>query len=160
MKNKSSSKSGLFLMELILSILFFSLSGAICVQLFVKSHLISQESVDLNHAVEWCQNIAEIFYGCNGNVEEMILLLDNSFQNNLKESTDSFSLHFDRDFYPYEVELEQSVSSLNEHAYTLHVNMQEENDMLTCNITTYKFSDVIYELEVYLFPQKEVSYEK
>ncbi|MBD5548796.1 MAG: hypothetical protein HDQ97_15665 [Lachnospiraceae bacterium] len=137
MKNKSS-KSGLFLMELILSILFFSLSSAICVQLFVKSHLISQQSVDLNIAVEWCQNVAETFYGTNGNIDEMMLLFDNSYQNSSDESS----------FF------------LDEHPYTISVSVHEKNSMLICNISAHKSSDLIYDLEVYLFPEKEVSHGK
>lgn len=135
MKNKSS-KSGLFLMELILSILFFSLSSAVCVQLFVKSHLISQQSVDLNSAVEWCQNIAEAFYGTNGNIDEMMLLFDNSYQN----SSD------------------QSAFFLDEPPYTIFVTLQEKDNMFICNISAHKSSDLIYNLEVYLFPEKEVSH--
>lgn len=137
MKNKSS-KSGLFLMELILSIFFFSLSGAICVQLFVKSHLISQQSVDLNRAVECCQNVAEVFYGCNGNKEEMMLLLDNSYQNTS----------------------DQSAFFLDEQPYTISVIIQEKDRMLVCTISAYKSSDLIYDLEVYLFPEKEVPHGK
>lgn len=133
MKNKAS-KSGLFLMELILSILFFSLSSAICVQLFVKSHLISQKSVSLNHAIELCQNVAEAFYGCNGNVDEMMLLFDNSCQDALDES-----IYF-----------------LDEQPYTISIAVEEKDDLLICSISAYKHSDLIYELEVSLFPKKEV----
>ena len=135
MKNKSS-KSGLFLMELILSILFFSLASAVCVQLFVKSHLISQQSVDLNSAVERCQNVAEAFYGTNGNIDEMMLLFDNSYQN----SSD------------------QSAFFLDEPPYTISVTLQEKDSMLICNISAHKSSNLIYNLEVYLFPEKEVSH--
>lgn len=135
MKNKSS-KSGLFLMEMILSILFFSLSSAVCVQLFVKSHLISQRSVDLNRAVEYCQNIAEAFYGCNGNLDEMMLLFDNYSKDTSDEST----------------------YLLDEPPYTISVTVQEKDNMLICYITAYKSSDPIYDLEVHLFSQKEVSH--
>ena len=55
-------------MELIISILFFSVSGAICVQLFVKAHTLSEESVELNNSVLWTQNISEVFHGCEGNL--------------------------------------------------------------------------------------------
>ena len=48
MKNNSRSRSSLFLMELILVILFFAVAGSICVQIFVKAHLLSQSSSDLN----------------------------------------------------------------------------------------------------------------
>ena len=77
----NSSKSGLFLMELIMSIMFFSLAAAICVELFVKSHALSRTSVELNHAVIECESVAEYIYGVGGNIEQ-----------------DSFMYTYDKDF--------------------------------------------------------------
>ena len=51
--------SSLFLMDLILAILFFSITSAVCVQFFVKSHILSQESKALTLAVNECSAIAE-----------------------------------------------------------------------------------------------------
>ncbi len=62
MQTKNSSKSGIFLMELILSILFFSIAAAVCVKLFVTSHQLSDQSVKLNHAVAMAESIAEAFF--------------------------------------------------------------------------------------------------
>lgn len=56
----SAHTSGLFLLELILAILFFSIAGAICVQLFVKSHLLSKQAEQLSAAVNECSDAAEI----------------------------------------------------------------------------------------------------
>ena len=58
-------------MELIISIFFFSISGAICIELFVKAHSLSKESVELNNSVLWTQNISEVFHGCHGNLHEI-----------------------------------------------------------------------------------------
>lgn len=57
-----NSKTSLFLMEFIIAILFFSLTSAVCVQLFVKSHTLSRQSVNSNQACMWSENLAEIFY--------------------------------------------------------------------------------------------------
>ncbi len=57
MKQKSS-RSALFLMELIFSILFFALASAVCVQLFVKAHLLSVNTQELNHALTSAQSAA------------------------------------------------------------------------------------------------------
>ena len=56
-----NSRSSLFLMELVVVILFFSLSSAVCVRLFVKAHQIDQSTVNMNHAMLWIQNYAEEF---------------------------------------------------------------------------------------------------
>ena len=64
--NDHSSKASLFLMELIIAILIFSLSSALCVQLFAKAHLLSNKTKDLNHAISLCESVAEVYYGVNG----------------------------------------------------------------------------------------------
>ena len=52
MKHRNRAKSSsLFLLELVLAILFFSLASAVCVQFFVKSHILSRDAQRLNHAV-------------------------------------------------------------------------------------------------------------
>lgn len=70
MNTRNSSKSGLFLMELILGIMFFSVAAAICVKLFVSSHQLSEKSIYLNYAVTFSQSIAESFY--NNHFEELM----------------------------------------------------------------------------------------
>ena len=42
------SRSSLFLMEMIIAILFFSLASAVCIQLFARSHLLSTQTVNQN----------------------------------------------------------------------------------------------------------------
>lgn len=58
-RNRARSSS-LFLLELIIAILFFSVASAVCVQFFVKSHTMSEQSQQLNTAVNECSSIAEI----------------------------------------------------------------------------------------------------
>lgn len=62
------SKSALILMELIIAILFFSLSSSVCIQLFVKSHLLSKQTTDENHAIIQAQNLAESFLASDGDM--------------------------------------------------------------------------------------------
>lgn len=75
-KNRPRSSS-LFLMELILAILFFSIASAVCVQFFVKSHLLSRESRVLSQAVNECSNIAEVFDASEGTGDAVSLLKAN-----------------------------------------------------------------------------------
>ena len=69
------SKSSLFLMELIISILFFSLASAVCIRLFAKSHLISQATIEQNKAITYAQNLAECWYASEGSTTDMHRLL-------------------------------------------------------------------------------------
>ena len=61
MKARQTKHSSLFLMELLIAILFFILASAICVNFFVQSHLLEQDSINLNHATNAATSAAEIF---------------------------------------------------------------------------------------------------
>ncbi len=71
MNRVKHNKTSLFLMELIISIFFFAISGAICVKLYVSAHLLSNKSVNVNNAVLWTQNISEVFSGKHGNLHDI-----------------------------------------------------------------------------------------
>lgn len=74
MKNESS-KSALFLMELILAVLFFALSSAVCARLFVSSHVISCETQEANRAAALAQSAAACVQSAEGNFEAAAKLL-------------------------------------------------------------------------------------
>lgn len=57
----TTSKSGVFLLELVLVILFFSIASTVCIEMFVKSYAISNNSTHLNTSVQIAENIAETF---------------------------------------------------------------------------------------------------
>lgn len=56
---RHNNTSSLFLLELILAILFFSVASALCIQIFTKAHLMSQDARDLNFAVNEVSSMAE-----------------------------------------------------------------------------------------------------
>ncbi len=58
-------------MELIIAIMFFALSGAVCVRLFAGAHKMAEDDKNLNQAVLWTQNLAEVFYSCNGSIQSI-----------------------------------------------------------------------------------------
>ena len=59
-KRTQARASSLMLLELLLAILLFSVTAAICVQIFSKANLLGQESVALNRSVNHSSAIAEI----------------------------------------------------------------------------------------------------
>ncbi len=68
MDQRSNSRLSLFLMELIVAIMFFSLSAAVCVRLFASAHILSDDTKSLSNASIWTQNLAEAFEGKNGHL--------------------------------------------------------------------------------------------
>lgn len=149
MQTKNSSKSGIFLMELILSILFFSIAAAVCVKLFVTAHRLSDQSVNLNHAVAMAESIAEAFYGCNGNVRE----LETLFPDAGMSQTD-----------------EQTMLTINntDQGLGAFVKINASGELISCEIrigtpqqiAAYQEQgtefDSVYELQLTLFPQEEL----
>ena len=60
MRRIRHSKSGLFLIELMICILFFAFTAGICIQFFVKSHNMSQDAKNLYQAQQEAASMAEV----------------------------------------------------------------------------------------------------
>jgi len=126
MNNKSKRHSSLFLIELMLSLVFFSLVAGICIQFFVHSHLLSQEAAHLNNAVVLSQNMAEEFRATNGEIGETTTYYDRNWQ----------------------------VTSKEEASFTGTLRVIEETpDLITASIVVYAdYSNPIFTLEVMICP--------
>ena len=64
------TKSGLFAIELLIAVGIFSLCAAICMGLFVRSEVMSQEAADLNRAVSAARSAAECYKAAGGDLEK------------------------------------------------------------------------------------------
>ena len=104
------SQSSLFLMELIITILFFSLASTVCIQLFSKAHLLSQSTIEENHAVIQAQNMAELFLACDGELSQMGAY---SSQLEYSPSKDTITLYLDSDWNECPPESAAYVASLH-----------------------------------------------
>lgn len=67
---KTKSKSSLFLMELIIAILIFSLCAAVCMQVFAAAKKASNQSSELSHAVMCAQSVVETYKAASGDLGE------------------------------------------------------------------------------------------
>lgn len=67
---KTKSKSSLFLMELIIAILIFSVCAAVCMQVFAAAKRASNQSSELSHAVMCAQSAVETYKAASGDLEE------------------------------------------------------------------------------------------
>lgn len=64
-------RTPLVLMELIVTILFFAVVSALCIQIFLKSYQIRENTSEYNNAVKMCSSIAEIVTHDNGSFNEL-----------------------------------------------------------------------------------------
>ena len=71
----AKSKTSLFLIELILMVLFFSLSAAICMRVFADAQVTSRNSKNLSNAALNVQSAAECYKATGGDFSEVSALL-------------------------------------------------------------------------------------
>lgn len=152
--NNNARKTGLFLMELIIAILFFSLAAAICIQLFVKSHMISERSIALNHSILLAQNTAEIFYATNGDPEKMASLLGCGESSGTAAIADSDNASTLTLFYTDKFDcLDPAEAASAVFQQTISLYADSDPALITCHIVISELSsgDVIYSLDTTLF---------
>ncbi len=75
MSTKGISKSGLFLMELILVILLFAISAAICLQMFTYASLTVQKAENLSDATLVARSGAECYQATTGDLTQVSSIL-------------------------------------------------------------------------------------
>lgn len=138
----NKSKTSLFLMEMILSVLIFSISVAICVKVFMKAYNISYSTKELNMAVTRCTSAAELFYGFSGDLSQIQMEMDADHSG----ISDKGSLTL---FYNGKYD---KCSEKDAEYYMLLVNHKDE-DILTCDITMCKYNndEVIYSLSLDMY---------
>ena len=151
-----SSKNSLLLMELILSILFFALTAAVCLQLFVKAHLLSQDTINLNHAVTESQNFAEVFLAGDGSLRRfpdyfIDQLTPDSCSYDDSGMLCSFTLFYDKDWNP---------SGLSDHTYQITIAYtQKDQPAMRDAIITVSDTEDFYRIPLQKYISREVSYE-
>lgn len=97
MLKRMSSRSGLFLLELVISILFFSLASAVCIQLFVQAHLMDRDNKNLTHAVQVCDNFAEVYTSLQGDITLLPSVYPNAEIIQTEDGVQTLLLYFDEE---------------------------------------------------------------
>lgn len=133
MKKVHHSKSGLLLIELMISILFFSLTAAMILQVFVKSHTLSRRAEALFQAQNRASSIAETLE----DEEDYRKVLSAHFPELISDAEQSFSGSYDAEWK--KTESEQAV-------YRLTVTWKNEDDMRKVRITVFEQEKEIYQL--------------
>lgn len=94
MNKYGKSKTSLFLMELIMTVMLFSVCSAVCLKLFVNAHMLDKKTVELNNAVAIAQGFAEVMRGTDGSMDAICEIYPASVIGN-----DSyFEVYYDENF--------------------------------------------------------------
>lgn len=140
--------SGLFLLELLLAILFFSIASTVCVRFFVKAHLLSADSGSLNMSVYESTGIAEVIRS-SSNEKQAVSILSRLYPY-ADSDTSVFTVYYDSDF--------QACTS-DDAVYAIETTFTYEDLMLTGSIESRKLEDnaLIYSLTVKKYISREGS---
>lgn len=97
MKKYSRTQSSIFLLELILNLLLFTVLVIVGLNFFVKAHLLTIKTSDLHRAVTQCNNVAALYESGDGSLDLISkqypysVITENQaivyFDDNLKECT-------------------------------------------------------------------------
>ncbi len=112
------SRTSILLIEIMISILFLSISIAVCVQLFVAAHLTGEESNDRNVAIFQSQTIADTFSAMDGNIDEL---------------AEQFALQQDGEIYLTYYD-ENGQFTRNENRYSIVITPSENGDLITLDM--------------------------
>lgn len=117
MKRPLPKRSNLFLMEMILAILFFSLASAVCMQLFVKARLLSENTSNRNHSMIVAKSAASAFEAGDGTLES----LQESYPKSLLKDS-GLRIYYDDDW---------NLCTEKEKTYEMHIAIEGQDGNLT-----------------------------
>lgn len=141
MSNTPHSKASLLLTELIITIMFFAIAGAVSISVFVKAHIVSNNSAALTGAVREAGNIAEIYTGSLGDLSKISSVYDKNAIL-LKSEDNSTSLcivSYDKDFATtasfeestYEALVISSETGSNMNKANIYILNKEDFEIIT-----------------------------
>ena len=140
MKPASSSRSDLLLMEMILAILFFSLISAICLQLFVKAHNMSQDTKELDAAVRQADSVASVLL----QTSEPMKRIGEIYPDFSVDSTCG-KIYFNSDFLPcapedsaYYLDIIPTKTDLRTTSYSVTVHDDTSAEIYHIDVTAYR----------------------
>jgi len=133
---RSSSKAGLFLVELIIVIAFFSLASAHCMRLFAYSHVLGNKSENLNMAINATQSAAEIFRASGGNSEHILRLLAGS-----EVTGENITVDYNKQWQP---------DASGDFCLTMQIEHEDAMAIATIVVTDTD-GDMLYSLLVYYY---------
>ncbi|MBR6159083.1 MAG: hypothetical protein IKQ40_02180 [Lachnospiraceae bacterium] len=122
------SKTSLFLMELIITILLFAACGAVCVKVFVMSHVMTRDTVELNEAVSIAQGFAEVMRGTEGDIASVL----EHYPEAVSGGEGFFEVFYDEDF---------EVCTYQEAAYVGDVTMSPNGAIQNMEVRIVRLKD-------------------
>ena len=135
MKRPRHTRSSLFLIELIISILFFSVGSAVCIQAFAQARLMSQAAEDLSFASARVSGAASVIRYTDGSLESVQRYLPSA-----RQTDGGYQICYDRNQQPCEEE---------NAAYILSIHTEQTGNRTDAHLVmTDRDRETIFELSL------------
>lgn len=122
---RHNNTSSLFLLELILAVLFFSVASALCIQIFIKAHLMSQDARDLNFAVNEVSSMAEQMP--DDSLQDAAAYYDSSYASCKKaDAVYVLTVHYEPEDTLLKAHISMDTVADNRNIYTLDVTKHRQ----------------------------------
>ena len=122
---RHNNTSSLFLLELILAVLFFSVASALCIQIFTKAHLMSQDARDLNFAVNEVSSMAEQMP--DGTLQDAAAYYDSNYASCKKaDAVYVLTVHYEPEDTLLKAHISMDTVADNRNIYTLDVTKHRQ----------------------------------
>lgn len=122
---RHNNTSSLFLLELILAVLFFSVASALCIQIFTKAHLMSQDAKDLNFAVNEVSSMAEQMP--DDSLQDTAAYYDSSYASCKKaDAVYVLTVHYEPEDTLLKAHISMDTIADNRNIYTLDVTKHRQ----------------------------------
>lgn len=122
---RHNNTSSLFLLELILAVLFFSVASALCIQIFTKAHLMSQDARDLNFAVNEVSSMAEQM--SDGTLQDAAAYYDSSYASCKKaDAVYVLTVHYEPEDTLLKAHISMDTVADNRNIFTLDVTKHRQ----------------------------------
>lgn len=122
---RHNNTSSLFLLELILAVLFFSVASALCIQIFTKAHLMSQDARDLNFAVNEVSSMAEQM--SDGTLQDATAYYNSSYASCEKaDAVYVLTVHYEPEDTLLKAHISMDTIADNRNIYTLDVTKHRQ----------------------------------
>ena len=122
---RHNNTSSLFLLELILAVLFFSVASALCIQIFTKAHLMSQDARDLNFAVNEVSSMAEQM--SDGTLQDAAAYYNSSYASCKKaDAVYVLTVHYEPEDTLLKAHISMDTIADNRNIYTLDVTKHRQ----------------------------------
>lgn len=125
-KNPKALSSGMFLLEFIFSLLFFSLASAICVQIFVHAYTMNQKAKQNDAISTEITNLSAFMHSADS-LEDIHLLLQDCYKS-LTPVGDAYEVYFDKDWK----------ESATDIVYSMTIDFADTDQFLKCTVIFYQ----------------------